>query len=77
MKDKKNKLVRQIKDKIESGETMNEDETNELASKWMEIADFDKSGTIDNGELAELIKKLDEGFDQEKVTELFNAQDEN
>jgi Ca2+-binding EF-hand superfamily protein len=77
MKDKKNKLVKSIKEKIDGNQALTEAETTELASKWMEIADFDQSGTIDSGELQELVKKLDEGIDMDKITAIFTAQDEN
>ena len=76
MKDKKNKLLKQVKDKLDNNEEFSTDDVNELASKWIEIADVDGSGTIDIGELSELVKKLDEGFDDGKLTEIFKANDE-
>ena len=76
MKTKKNELVKSIKEKLDNNEALTEEETNDLASKWMEIADFDQSGTIDVGELSELIKKLDEKFDESKITDIFSAQDD-
>ena len=76
MKDKKNKLVKEVKAKLENNEEFTTDDVNDLASKWIEIADVDGSGTIDHDELSELVKKLDEGFDQDKLKEIFDAQDE-
>lgn len=72
MKQKKNKLIKQIKDKIAESEFTTED-CNELAEKWISIADVDESGTIDLNELTEVVQKLDENFDIKKATEIFKS----
>jgi Ca2+-binding EF-hand superfamily protein len=75
LKEKKNKFIKQIKDKLDAGEVLSTDETTNLASKWMEFADVDNSGTIDATEFKDMVNKLDEKFDESKVSEIFAAQD--
>ena len=75
MREKKNKLVKNIKEKIDAGEEMSEQETTDLATKWMDIADVDGSGTIDIDEFKDMVSKLDESISADKVKELFVAQD--
>lgn len=60
LREKKNKIIKQIKDKIDAKQEFSENETNDLANKWMEIADIDGNGTIDLNEFEELTSKLDE-----------------
>ena len=76
MKAKKNELVKSVKERLDAKEEFTAEEINELAAKWMEIADVDESGTIDIGELSEIVKKLDENFEESRVQDLFSAQDE-
>ena len=39
---------------------MSQEQSTDIAQKWMEIADTDGSGTIDLGEFTEFISKIDE-----------------
>ena len=41
----------------------------------MEFADVDNNGTIDATEFKDMINKLDEKFEESKVTEIFAATD--
>ena len=56
---------------------MTEEYTSEIASKWMEIADTDESGTIDFDEFKDMISKLDDKQDDDSLKTLFDAQDNN
>ena len=42
----------------------------------MDIADIDESGTIDKAEFSEFILKLDATLEADKITEIFDAEDE-
>jgi len=71
LREKKNKYVKEIKAKIESGEEFTADQATELANKWIEIADVDGNGTIDFNEFWDLCEKLDDSLEQGSVKELF------
>lgn len=75
IRDKKNKILKTIKDKIEEGEEIPEEEVTSIATKWMETADVDGSGTIDLTEFLEMISKLDDKIEEGQVKELFSEQD--
>ena len=59
LRERKNKIIKQIKDKKDGGEEISSDETTDLAQKWMEIADVDGNGTIDKAEFVDMISKLE------------------
>lgn len=46
-----------------------------MASKWMETADVNGNGTIDQTEFEELINKLDEKLTDEKWIPIFKESD--
>ena len=48
---------------------------NEVAKNWIEIADTNGNGSINKQEFVDLVNKLDEGFNAEKLDEIFAAQD--
>jgi Ca2+-binding EF-hand superfamily protein len=75
IRDKKNKILKTIKDKIDQGEEFPEEEVTSIATKWMETADVDGSGTIDFTEFVEMIAKLDDKIEEGQVKELFSEQD--
>ena len=75
MREKKNKLVKTVKEKIDAGEDMSSEETTDIATKWMDIADVDGSGTIDIDEFKDMISKLDDSISADKVKEIFDGQD--
>lgn len=56
---------------------MSNEESTEVAQKWMDIADLDGSGTIDAGEFKEMISKLDESIAADEVNKIFESKDEN
>lgn len=56
---------------------MTEEESTEIAQGWMEIADVDGSGTIDEAEYIEFLQKLDETMEADAIKEIFaNADSE-
>lgn len=75
MREKKNKFLKQIREKVEAGEEIDNDETTDIATKWMEIADVDGNGTIDEEEFKDLISKLDDNLEESKVCEIFSSSD--
>jgi Ca2+-binding EF-hand superfamily protein len=75
LREKKNKFIKQIRDKLDAGESLSTDETTDIASKWMDFADVDGSGTIDAEEFKDMINKLDEKFEDSRVKDIFQAQD--
>jgi Ca2+-binding EF-hand superfamily protein len=60
LREKKNKMLKQIKDQIDGGNALTTDDTTQIAQKWMDIADVDGSGTIDEEEFKDMVSKLDE-----------------
>jgi len=46
LREKKNKFLQKITEQIQGGD-VDESQAGEIAEKWMEIADVDGSGTID------------------------------
>lgn len=75
LREKKNKVIKNIQEVIETGNEVSAEESTELATKWMEVADIDGNGTIDGGEFNEMITKLDEKFDESKASEIFGSCD--
>jgi Ca2+-binding EF-hand superfamily protein len=75
LRDKKNKMLKNIQKQISEGEEMDEEKTTDIATKWMEVADIDESGTIDFSEFKEMIGKLDDTQSEETLKEFFDHQD--
>ena len=68
-------MVKTIRDQLDGDEELNEEQMNEVAQKWMEIADVDGNGFIDKTEFVDLVNKLEDGFNSDKLDEIFAAQD--
>jgi len=69
-------MLKNIREKIEGGDEISNDDTTEMATKWMELADVDGNGTIDAEEFKDMINKLDSNIDEEKINEVFSAHDQ-
>lgn len=77
-RDKKNKMLKRIKDEInDDDKEMTQEDATALAKEWMDLADIDGSGTIDLGEFKDFTDKLECNLSTEKVEEIFNAADKN
>ena len=55
---------------------MTEEQSTDIAKKWMEIADTDGSGTIDLNEFKEFITKIDESITEDSTKQIFASIDE-
>jgi Ca2+-binding EF-hand superfamily protein len=67
--------LKTLKEKVDNGEEISTEETTDIAEKWMEFADVDGNGTIDQAEFTEFIYKLDDNIEESKAIEIFTAQD--
>lgn len=75
-RDKKNKMLKKIKEEINENE-MTQEAATALAKEWMDLADIDGSGTIDMGEFKDFTDKLECNLSAEKVEAIFEAADKN
>ena len=73
IRDKKNKLLKELAEKFATGVAFTTAETTEIAEKWMEIADTDGSGTVDAAEFVDFVQKLDEANYNEDATKAIFA----
>jgi|TARA_B110001450_G_C17600866_1_gene472917 Ca2+-binding EF-hand superfamily protein len=62
LKNKKNKMLKKIKDQIETDD-VDEEGAQRIAEQWVNIADIDGDGLIDFKEFKEFVNKLDGGDD--------------
>ena len=77
-RDKKNKMLKKIKEEInDDDKEMTQEEATQIAKEWMDLADIDGSGTIDMGEFKDFIDKLECNLSAEKAEAIFNAADKN
>lgn len=77
-RDKKNKMLKKIKDEINDDEAeMTQEAATALAKEWMDLADVDGSGTIDIGEFKDFTDKLECNLSADKVEAIFEAADKN
>ena len=77
-RDKKNKMLKKIKEEINDEETeMTQEAATALAKEWMDLADVDGSGTIDIGEFKDFTDKLECNLSADKVEAIFEAADKN
>lgn len=75
LREKKNKFLQKITEQIQGGD-VDESQAGEIAEKWMEIADVDGSGTIDQQEFNEFISKLDGDATTDQMKDIFDSIDE-
>ena len=54
---------------------MTEEQVSDIAGKWMDIADTDGNGTISFDEFKDLITKLDDKQQDDKLKNIFEAED--
>lgn len=77
-RDKKNKMLKKIKEEINDDDTeMTQEAATALAKEWMDLADVDGSGTIDIGEFKDFTDKLECNLSADKVEAIFEAADKN
>ena len=69
--------MKTLKEKLEASEEISEEFSLEIAASWMEIADTDNSGTVDQEELKELVAKLEYTMDDDAIKAIFDEQDTN
>lgn len=76
MREKKNKLLGQVKESLgEALDSVTEENAKDTAEKWIEVADVDGNGTISFEEFKDFFTKLKEGIDEDNLKEVFESID--